>query len=261
MKSPLLGILGAGIISWYSMFETSSDQAIYFSMLSILIVLGGTACAAIITFGIKELTQIAKITLKVFTKKKEDPSLIIRQILEVTKSSEKGKNELKRFLNDPNIHPFIKDGIRLWLNDFSDTQLLTSMKLSLMERKNHQMGQVNILKTLAKYPPSFGMIGTVIGLVGILQNLGTSAQIGLIGPSMAVALITTLYGLFLANFIFIPMGDNLHHRLTHDFLVRKIIIKGFEYVLQGHDVILTQEMLSAYLNPGIRSNLNIEERQ
>lgn len=222
--------------------------------MSIVIVLGGTFAASVITFGVGDLVRVFNIFFKVFFKEFINPQDAIKDIIDVSLRLEKNKAEIRNIINENKMHPFIIDGLKLLENDFDKDQVKTIMTSALVERKDYQMHQVQIIKTLAKYPPAFGMIGTVLGLVSVMQSLGGSSAIEEIGPNMAVALITTLYGLFFANYAFIPMSDNLLHRLDNEVRIRKLIIKGIMLIQDGQDPFFIQEMLNAHLLPNQRIN-------
>jgi chemotaxis protein MotA len=255
MKSTLIGLVSALVITFVSVFFTTDNYIIYINLMSIVIVLGGTFSASIITFGIKDLVNILNIVRKVFYKDMENPKLVIEELIDVSIQLQKNPKSIRSLVESKKIHPFIADGLKLIENDFEKDQIKQILTSSLIERKNYHMHQVEILKTLAKYPPAFGMIGTVIGLVTVLQGLGMKTGVETIGPNMAVALITTLYGLFFANYGFIPMGDNLLHRLDNDTRIRKTVIKGILLIHEKEDPIFIQEMLNAHLLPGNRIQL------
>jgi chemotaxis protein MotA len=255
MKSSLLGVVLAIVLTVGAIFFTTTNYIIYLDLISISIVLGGTISASIITFGVSDLVQIFKVVIKVFFKPIESPLVSINQLITISSELNRNPAAINSLINDKKLHPFVIDGLKLIQNDFERAQIKTIMEASLNERKNHHQHQVEILKTLAKYPPAFGMIGTVIGLVAILQGLGSTAGVDTIGPNMAVALITTLYGLFIANYCFIPLSDNLLHRLEYMMRERKMIIKGILLIKEKEDPIFIQEMLGAHLLPVERAKI------
>jgi chemotaxis protein MotA len=251
MKSTIVGLIGATVISYYAVYTTANDKLIYLNLAGLIIVVGGTFCAGILTFGLQELVRIFTLMIKVFSKNTWEPVQVIESIIKISHETQNDKN-FSKYLNDKKLHPFLSDGLRLVANEFNKDQVEKIMSSAMIERKKLLFHQVEIVKTLAKHPPAFGMIGTIIGLVAILENLGTEGGVGRMGPAMAVALITTLYGLFMANYLLIPMSDNLSHRLSYDLNVRKIIVKGLALLQEGHDPIFVQEMLLAYIPPGSR---------
>lgn len=106
-----------------------------------------------------------------------------------------------------------------------------------------------MLDTLGSLGPAFGMIGTLIGLVAMLKNLDDPSSIG---PSMAVALITTFYGSVIANLIFIPMSNKVSLKSKEEVLVREIMVEGLLSIQAGENPRIIEEKLKAFLPPSLR---------
>lgn len=254
MKTSFIGFILAIVIMVAGVMFTTKNYFIYLNYMSIIIVLGGTVAASIITFGIKDLFKIINVVARTFYKSFYTPEHAIKDLIEVSVKVQKNPSSINSIISEGKVHPFFIDGLKLIQNDFERSQIKQIMESSLKERRNHHLHHVEIMKALAKYPPAFGMIGTVLGLVAILQELGAKAGVDTIGPNMAVALITTLYGLFFANYFFIPISDNLLHRLDAMMTVRKLIIKGLLLINDKEDPVFMQEMLNAHLLPADRED-------
>ena len=104
--------------------------------------------------------------------------------------------------------------------------------------------------------PAFGMIGTLIGLVAMLQNLSDPSSIG---PAMAVALITTFYGSVLANLIFIPMAAKLALKSNEEILIRNVMIEGLLSIQAGENPRIIEEKLKVFLPPSVRKKVGTQE--
>ena len=115
-------------------------------------------------------------------------------------------------------------------------------------RNRHSTGQ-DIFKGMGSMSPAFGMIGTLIGLVQMLQTLNDPSSIG---PAMAVALLTTFYGAVLANVVFIPIAKKLEERSKEESLYMEIIIEGIVSIANGEHPSITKEKLLAFLSPAMR---------
>jgi chemotaxis protein MotA len=258
MKSTLIGVLGSIVITYLAITYTTTNYLIYWNMVGVIIVLGGSLCASIVTVGVKEVFSVFILSAKVITKHRYNTKKVIQEVIDTSYKLNKDPSAITSVLNE-DIHPFFKDGLILVQNSFEKQDIIRIMKAALRERMNYQKQNIEHVRILAKYPPSFGMIGTVIGLVAILQSLGGANTLDNIGPSMAVALVTTLYGLFLANYIFIPISDNLTNRMEDEFRLRKIIIDGLTQIIDGDDALLVQESMMVHLLPKERFNY-LEDR-
>jgi len=257
MRSTVIGFIIAPFIIYLALADAIPNVFLLLNLVGMLVVVGGTISAGIMTYGLKEIMRFFKLTLKVFAKPKSSSENVISEIIRISDSIEKNPAAVSSFQNQ-DIHPFLKDGLRLIENGFTDEDISEIMNNDVEKTYDRQMAEVELLKTLAKYPPAFGMIGTVIGLIGLLNAMSTESQGAagnIIGPSMAIALLTTLYGLILANYFFVPLSDNLLQRLYHEINIRKMIIEGVILMQKKCDPIYIREYLVVNLKPEARKDI------
>ena len=115
-----------------------------------------------------------------------------------------------------------------------------------------------MFSTLAKFPPAFGLLGAVIGIVSLMQGLGGADAIKTVGPAMAVALVATLYGIAIANFFFIPLGENLAKFNRTDRIIRQMVIDGVKMIRTKTHPLIVEENIKSYLLPSERATLTQE---
>lgn len=119
---------------------------------------------------------------------------------------------------------------------------------------NHRHEEdADIFKALAKFPPAFGLLGAVIGMISLMQNLGGADAMQKVGPSMAIALVATMYGIAVANFIFLPIGENLAKANRMDSIIRHMVIDGFKLIRQKKHPLVVEESIKSYLLPSERT--------
>ena len=151
---------------------------------------------------------------------------------------------------------FIVSGIQMAVDGTDPElieQIMTTELDNLMDR--HAVGK-SLMEQLGKYAPAFGMIGTLVGLVIMLKNMDDPAAIG---PGMAVALLTTLYGSLLSNAVFLPLADRLGRRSSEEVLVKTIIIKGVMAIQSGDNPRIVEQKLRTFLPPSARSEKEQDE--
>jgi chemotaxis protein MotA len=102
------------------------------------------------------------------------------------------------------------------------------------------------------FPPAFGLLGTTLGMIALLQNIGSPDSFKLIGPAMAIGLVATLYGIAVANLVFIPMGENLSKLNKEDQVSRKIVLTGVKLLRAKEHPVIVEEFLKSYLLPSER---------
>lgn len=212
---------------------------------SVLIVLGGTMGALLISFPLKELRRIFPAIKQGFSSTEEDLAGLIRRFVEL---SEKARREglLALETEIENVDdPFIKKGMLLAIDGVEPDVINDIMNAEIMAMEERHAKGRSILEKAGEYAPAWGMIGTLIGLVLMLKSLNDPSTLG---PNMAIALLTTLYGSLLANLVFHPMAAKLALKTEKEVFFKQIIIEGVIGVQGGHNPKLLEEKLSAFLS-------------
>lgn len=254
MNTNVVGLVLSIAIAIWAVLSSGKDPTIYMNIEGIVLVVGGTFTVALFAYKVSELKNIAYVAIKIFMKESLTRQAIVRQLISISKSNTPKGQYYARFSKV--AHPFIIDGLRLIDNDFSHDDIEEVMTSMILERKMEFTREIEIVNTLAKYPPAFGMVGTVLGLVAMLDSITTSSNAATIGPSMAIALATTFYGLVMANYILSPFADNLSNRLKTDMAMRRIVLKGILLIKIKQDPVFVEEALNAHLLPHQRVRQN-----
>ncbi|WP_067727507.1 flagellar motor protein MotP [Oceanobacillus damuensis] len=211
---------------------------------AIFIVIGGLIASMLITFKMEQIKLTGAIVNEAFHKNDMQlPELISLFIRLSERARREGILALENELEEVE-DPFIKKGILLAV-DGIEPEVITDImnaEITAMEER-HYKGRLLIEKA-AEYAPAWGMIGTLIGLVLMLNTLSDP---GTLGPSMAVALLTTLYGTVLANLVFTPMAAKLGAKTEEEVFTKQIIIEGIIGVQSGQNPRILEEKLSAFL--------------
>ncbi|QFT90223.1 Chemotaxis protein PomA [Bacillus sp. THAF10] len=212
---------------------------------SLLIVLGGTIGALLITFNMKEMQVLPGVMKQVFSKQENELSELIHTFVKLSdRARREGLLALEAELDDVN-NDFLKKGVLLAVDGVEPEVIndIMNAEIAAMEER-HRKGR-SILEKAGDYAPSWGMIGTLIGLVLMLKNLNDPSTLG---PNMAIAILTTLYGTLLANLVFIPMANKLGNKTEREVFIKQIIIEGVIGVQSGQNPKILEEKLSAFLS-------------
>lgn len=250
MRSQVVGLFIGIAVVFYAFTNTSGDSKAYYDFMSLIIVIGGSIAIAIMTSGFKKSLQYLSLFFKIFKSQKYDELKIVNEIVDLAKTSH--YEGIKNNIDLDKFHPFTQDGIKLLQNKFDLEKVDSILFTMLTQRKEVQNQIVDKIESLAKYPPALGMMGTIIGLVAVLKSLNSADSVSEIGPSMAVALITTLYGILLSNYILLPIADNIRNRNEQDAKVRNLIAEGLVLIAQKNDPIYIREAMLAHLSPSQR---------
>lgn len=212
---------------------------------SVLIVLGGIISGLLISFSLKDIKHSFTVMKQVFSQKDQKLSELIQIFVRLSERARReGLLSLEMELEKVD-DPFIKKGILLAVDGLEPEVIndIMNAEISAMEER-HRKGR-SILERAGEYAPSWGMIGTLIGLVLMLNNLNDPESLG---PNMAIALLTTLYGSLLANMVFIPMAAKLELRTEQEVFYKQIIVEGVIGVQAGQNPKILEEKLSAFLS-------------
>jgi chemotaxis protein MotA len=236
-------ITGAGLI--VTAIVMGGSAGIFVNVPGILIVLGGTFATAFIKFTMADVLNSIQVGMKAFLVKIEPAEEIIQAMIGYAKMAK--KEGLISLDQENPSNPFMAKALR-YLSDGYDENLIDEMlnKDIRMTVSRHSIGQ-NVFKGMGDSAPAFGMIGTLIGLVQMLSSMSDPASIG---PSMAVALLTTLYGALMANFICLPLADKLALRSQEEQRTKSIIGEAAVGINQALSPMVLEESLKIYLAPG-----------
>lgn len=243
----LVGLLGGfGII--IGAIATGGDVMLFVNTPSILIVVGGTFMVTLMQVSLGDFLGSFGIGLKAFLYKVDDPKQLIEEAVALADVAR--KNGLLALEGQEISNPFMKKGISLCV-DGHDPALVQKMLTTDVDLtiKRHEVGQ-RMFKNMALVAPAMGMIGTLVGLVQMLANMSDPAAIG---PAMAVALLTTLYGAIIANVFAQPMADKLGRASELERINKALILETISGIQEGMNPRVLEQMLSTYLPPKKRA--------
>jgi chemotaxis protein MotA len=242
----VIGLAGALLVVGVAIF-LGGDTTIFLDLPSALIVLGGTTFVVMSKFGLNQLSGALRIAAKAFLFRIDDARATIDRLVELSTTARRGG--LLSLENQRIANPFMAEGVRLLIDGHEPELVREAMaKDRSLSLERHAWGQ-RIFLAMADVAPAMGMIGTLVGLVQMLANMDDPKSIG---PAMAVALLTTLYGTLLANVVCLPIADKLKLRMTEEGLLQSMIIDGLLAIQAGQNPKLVQGLLERYLPEGRR---------
>jgi len=245
----ILGIVAGIGVLLYGIIDAKGGTE-FINPASFAITIGGAICATIITLPLSIWGASVGIVKKAFLSKTMKSQELIRTLVGFAEVARRdGILALEEASKDVEDE-FLVKGLQLAV-DGADPELIHSIMSTELNKliERHRAGK-SIFDQLGKYAPAFGMIGTLIGLVALLKNLSDPSAVG---PAMAVALITTLYGAVAANFIFLPISDKLALRSKEEALSKEIVIQGVMAIQSGDNPRIVEQKLAIFLEPKMRA--------
>ena len=227
----------------------ASNFGRYLDLPSAIITFGGSFFAVMASFSLSDFTGGLKSFMLVFKAPSTDVRGMIQKIIDLSNVARKeGLLSLEEAAGDLEDE-FMKKGILL-IVDGTDPELVRGiMETELISTEDRHKSKINFWETLGAMGPAWGMIGTLIGLVNMLYEMDDPSSIG---PSMAVALITTLYGSILANWICAPVASKLKTNNSNEIMVKEIMIEGLLSIQAGENPRVIEEKLKSFLAPSDR---------
>ena len=242
-------ISGTLLLLWAIMGK--SDIGAFIDSGSVAIVVGGALAAALISFPINNLFGVAKVVKNCFFSKSRNTKDLIEEMVGFAEVARRdGILALENVSGDIQ-DPFLLSGIQMAV-DGTDPDLIESIMLSDLEsvEARHAEGKA-LFDNIGRFAPAFGMIGTLIGLVIMLQNMEDPSSIG---PAMAVALLTTMYGALLANLVALPLAEKLGLRSRQETLLKMVVIKGVMAIQSGDNPRIVEQKLKTFLPNRLRDS-------
>ncbi|QIL86069.1 flagellar motor protein PomA [Vibrio sp. HDW18] len=243
----LIGLIG-GLAFVIMAMVLGGSLVMFVDVVSILIVVGGSTFVVLMKFTFGQFFGAGKIAGKAFMFKADEPEDLIAKIVEMADAARKGGFLALEEMEIPN--PFMQKGIDLLVDGHdADVVRATLQKDIILTDERHSKG-TQVFRSFGEVAPAMGMIGTLVGLVAMLSNMDDPKSIG---PAMAVALLTTLYGAILANMICFPIADKLALRRDQETLNRRLIMDGVLAIQDGQNPRVIDSYLKNYLNSSKRA--------
>lgn len=238
----LIGLV-CGLLIIVAAMVVGSSIGIFFNLPGILIVFGGTAAATLMKFPLADFVYALKVGVKLsFKADSNEPGELIKRIMDLADKARKGGLLV---LEEEQIdNTFLKRGVQLGVDGY-DPELVKKLLQNEMDYAvDRQQLSEQIFRGMGDAAPAFGMVGTLVGLVQMLSNMSDPSSIG---PSMAVALLTTLYGAIIANLFCIPIADKIAIRNGEVMKVKGLLIAGVGGILDGDSPRIIEDVMSSYL--------------
>jgi len=243
----LVGILGAFGIVIFAMLS-GGDLSMFVNGPSILIVLVGSLFVVLMKFNLSQFLGAMKVAVKAFSFKLVPAEDLIEEVVGLADEARKGgllALEGKEVSSD-----FLNMGIQLLVDGHDADVVKTLLWKDLKQTVDRHERGAKIFSALGDVAPAMGMIGTLVGLVAMLSNMDDPKSIG---PAMAVALLTTLYGAMVANMVALPISDKLELRRAEEGMSKAMVIDALLAIQAGQNPRIIDSMLKAYLPEGKRA--------
>ncbi|MCI8490621.1 MAG: motility protein A [Lachnospiraceae bacterium] len=248
----LLGILLGMAMVIFGILSNKADLLGYVDVPSIIITIGGSVTGVLGSHKVSDFVKGFQSIALVMKEEARDPGSVISNIINLANVARKeGLLALEEASNDID-DPFLKKGIMLVV-DGTDPELVRGiLETELMCIEDRHKKVIGFWEKWAELGPAWGMIGTLIGLVNMLNNMEDASAIG---PAMAVALLTTLYGSLIANWLCTPVANKMKVNNDLEIIVKEVMVEGLLSIQAGENPRVIEEKLKSFLAPAIRDGI------
>lgn len=248
-------VVAIGLFGWSLVSGVGEDGSVADTFLdsgSVILVVGGSIFVTLLSCRLERFLSLAKITKNAFFVRSEKPHELISQLVKLSDVARReGILSLQNTIAELK-DPFLSNGLQMVVDgtDADTIKEVLNMEMDALDQR-HSEGK-SVLTLMGKYAPSFGMMGTLVGLVLMLKNMDDVSKIG---PGMAIALLTTLYGAMIANILCLPLADKLTAKHEEEMLVLEIAKAGILGLQAGDNPRILEMKLAVFLPPKARAEI------
>ena len=245
----LIGFFGGLAMMAVGVFTSGGSIMGIIDILSIFVTIGGSYFSLWFCAPMNQIIGLLGIMGRVFKTFDYGEKTTVQNMVALSeKARREGILALEEGLDDLD-DPFLKEGLRLMVDGNDGSAIRSILENEMAQAESRHMAWINVVIQWAGFAPGYGMMGTVIGLIGMLRNLEDKSALG---PNMAVALITTLYGSMLANWLFGPLAQKLIMQNGNEMNVKEMVLEGILSIQAGDNPRILGQKLLTYLDPKSR---------
>lgn len=245
-SSVFIGVIACATVVYFGIVHGLSAPSMLLNSHAIILVMGGTVAITLFSYSMEKISEVWNFVKNgFFFKKTKKETAMIEDLLVTVKNWYNGS-----WYQNSSNHPFVNDSFRI-LNEgdisAADVTHILNARREAVARKYFE--DAKVLNNIAKYPPHLGLLGASSGMIQMMMGLGKGG-IETIGSAMAVALTATLWGIFLNNFIFLPLSDSATKAAEDEMYIRNMIVEAVILIKKGHpEKVVTETVVSRLSAP------------
>ena len=251
MKSPTHSFIGIGICTLLLLIVTliGEGRLLMFNLVALAVVVVGTLGATLISYPIDELAVAIKVAVNSYQPKIPTEQEIVDSLLDMSLLSRlDGLLALEKEGERASVL-FLASALSMLVDGFKPDELRDTLYTEIHFFQERRAQQERVYRQMALLAPAFGVAGGVVGLVGMLAGVGDT---GIILRTIPIALTSTLYGIILAYYLFIPIAENIHGRTQKELLIHKLIAEGVMLIEAEYNTVRLQTRLQSFVTPHLR---------
>jgi len=244
--STLIGMIASVLLMAVIVLFAADNPWVFLDGPSIAIVLGGTLAATFLSYPLREVLRVFHLVGQVMRQERLDTRGDIEELVAISRLWIQGDlAAVERALQKVN-NPFLRTGVQLIIDRTPEDEIVDMLQWRIARLRSRETAEAQLFRVMAGYAPAFGMVGTLLGLVNLMDLLG-DGNMGVIGSQLAIALITTFYGVLLANLLFKPIAVKLERRTEQRLVLMNMVLEGISMMCAGRSPSMMRETLKAFV--------------
>ncbi|NYT63604.1 MotA/TolQ/ExbB proton channel family protein [Alcaligenaceae bacterium] len=244
--STLIGIVASVLLLGVVLFFSAEDPRLFLDIPSLAIVLVGTLAATFISYPLSEVVRIFGLIRTVVRREHLYTSHDIEDLVAISRTWMSGNIRAVEAALENVSNPFLKTGVQLVIDMTPEEDIIDLLEWRIARLRAKEYAEAQLFRVMANYAPAFGMLGTLIGLVNLLFLLGDGDMTS-VGRHMALALMTTFYGVLFANLLFKPVAVKLERRTEQRVALMNMVLQGISMMCQKRSPTLMRETLNSFV--------------
>lgn len=244
--STLIGIIASVVLLGVVIFFSAAEPTLFVDLPSLAVVLVGTLAATVISYPLREVVRIFGLLGTVLRNERLYTKTDMEDLIQISKVWITGDIRAVESALESISNPFLKTGVQLVIDMTPEEDIMELLQWRISRLRAKEYAEAQLFRVMAGFAPAFGMLGTLIGLVNLMFLLG-DGDMTAIGQQMALALLTTFYGVLLANLVFKPVAVKLERRTEQRIVLMNMILQGISMMSQKRSPALMRETLNSFM--------------
>lgn len=244
--STLIGIVASILLLAIVLFFATEDPLLFLDLPGLGIVLVGTAAATFIAYPLREVVRVFGLLGTIVRNERLYIDKDLEDLVDISRVWLQGDIRAVEKRLEPVSNPFLRNGVQMVIDNVPEQDILDLLQWRIARMKAKEQAEAQLFRVMAGFAPAFGMLGTLVGLVNLLFLLG-DGDMTAIGRQMALALMTTFYGVLLANLVFKPVAVKLERRTEQRLILLNTVMQGISMMSQGRSPSMMRETLNAFV--------------
>jgi chemotaxis protein MotA len=244
--SALIGIVTSALLLVVILFFAADDPRLYVDLPSLVIVLGGTMAATFLSYPLRDVVRIFGLFRTVLRDEHMDIQNDINELVLIAKIWVKGDSHAVEQALTGVTNPFLRTGVQLIIDRIPEQDILDLLHWRISRLRIREAAEAQMFRLMANYAPAFGMLGTLVGLVNVMGSMG-NGDLPAFGRNLALALMTTLYGILLSNLLFRPVAVKLERRTEQRLILMNMVLQGISMMCAKSSPALMRETLKTFV--------------